>query len=159
VIEELTAWSPRLRSTTRVRVAAKKHFVDPSLAIAALGATPQKLKDDLNTFGFMFENMAVRDLKIYAEACGAKVHHYRDNSGLEIDVILETPDGGWAACEAKLGVNDADKAAESLLRLKGKIVGAGGEAPVFLAVVCGVGDFAYVREDGVMVVPLTSLGA
>jgi predicted AAA+ superfamily ATPase len=158
VLEELPAWSPRLRSRSRVRVSPKKHFVDPSLAIACLNATSQQLKNDLNTFGFMFENMAIRDLKIYAEALGGQVFHYHDDEGLEADAIIELPGGRWAALEVKLGVGEADAAAKSLTTLKRKMLKAGGQPPVFLAVVCGVCDFSYTREDGVLVVPITALG-
>ena len=159
IIEELPAWAPKLRSRSRIRTSAKKHFVDPSLAIAALGATPIQLREDLNTFGFMFENLAIRDLKVYAEALGAKVFHYRDDEELEADAIVELPDGRWAALEVKLGVTEADTAAASLLSVKRKIERAGGKSPTFLAVICGVGDFSYQREDDVYVIPLSALGA
>jgi predicted AAA+ superfamily ATPase len=159
VIEELPVWAPKLRSRSRIRVSAKKHFVDPSLAIASLGATPGQLRSDLNTFGFMFENMVIRDLKIYAEALGAKVFHYRDDEGLEADAVIEMPDGRWAAIEVKLGVTEADTAARSLLSLEKKITRAGGVPPVFKAAICGVCDFSYVREDGIFVIPITALGA
>jgi predicted AAA+ superfamily ATPase len=158
VIEELPAWAPKLRATAKVRISSKKHFVDPSLAIAALGASPQQLKADLNTFGFMFENLALRDLKIYAEALGAQVFHYHDDENLEVDAVIEMPDGEWAALEVKLGVTEADKAASSLLRFKRKLMEKEGKPPTFLAVICGVCDFSYSREDGVLVIPLTALG-
>jgi predicted AAA+ superfamily ATPase len=159
IIEDMLAWNPKLRSTSRLRVASKKHFVDPSLAIAALSATPKMMKADLNTFGFMFENMAVRDLKIYADALGGNVYHYHDSEGLEADCIIESAEGEWGAIEIKLGVGEADYAAESLLRLEKKIVAGGGRPPAFLAVICGVCDYSYTREDGVLVIPLTALGA
>jgi predicted AAA+ superfamily ATPase len=157
IIEELPAWSPNIRSTTRIRVSSKKHFVDPSLAIAALGASPKQLKDDLNTFGFMFENLVIRDLKIYTEALGGTVFHYRDNQELETDAIIVLPDNRWAAVEVKLGMNDENKAANSLLKLTNKIVDSGGSPPAFLAVICGVCNFSYTRPDGVHVVPVTAL--
>jgi predicted AAA+ superfamily ATPase len=157
IIEELSAWSPNIRSTTRIRVSSKRHFVDPSLAIAALGASPKQLKNDLNTFGFMFENLVIRDLRIYAEALGGKVFHYRDNQGLEADAIIVLPDNRWAAVEVKLGVNDEDKAADSLLKLTRKIVDNNGSPPAFLAAICGVCNFSYTRPDGVHVVPITAL--
>jgi predicted AAA+ superfamily ATPase len=157
IIEELPAWSPKIRSKARIRVSAKKHFVDPSLAIAALGVSPEQMKSDLNTFGFMFENLVIRDIRIYAEALGGRVFHYRDNQGLEADAIIVLPDNRWAAVEVKLGVNDEDKAADSLLRVAKKIVGDGGSPPAFLAVICGVSNFSYTRSDGVHVVPVTAL--
>jgi predicted AAA+ superfamily ATPase len=158
VIEELPAWSPKLRSTARARTTPKKHFVDPSLAIAALGADRRQLKADLNTFGFMFENLVIRDLKIYAEALGAKLFHYHDKQGLEVDAIVETPEGRWAGIEVKLGAGEADAAAKSLLALEQRVVAAGGASPTFLAALCGVCDYSYTREDGVHVIPLTALG-
>ncbi|MDR2197002.1 MAG: DUF4143 domain-containing protein [Coriobacteriales bacterium] len=158
VIEELPAWSPRLRSRNRVRVSPKKHFVDPSLAIAALGATMHHLKGDLETFGFMFENMVIRDLKVYAESLGARLFHYHDDEGLEVDAIIEMPDGRWAGVEVKLGVGDADVAAGTLQALEKKIHKAGGKPPTFLAVICGVCNFSYTRKDGVLVLPITALG-
>jgi predicted AAA+ superfamily ATPase len=159
VVEDVPAWSPRLRSPTRLRVAPKKHLVDPSLAVAALGASQAALAADLNTFGFLFESLVVRDLKIYADHMGATVRHYRDDDGLEADAIVELADGNWAGFEVKLGVAEADTAAASLLRLRAKLTARGARPPAFLAVICGVGEFAYTRGDEVHVIPVTALGA
>ncbi|MDR0500616.1 MAG: DUF4143 domain-containing protein [Coriobacteriales bacterium] len=158
MIEELPGWAPKLRSRSRIRTTAKKHFVDPSLAIASLGATAKTLRDDLNTFGLMFENLVIRDLKVYAESLGAKVYHYHDATGLEADAIIELPDGRWAAIEVKLGVTQENEAAKSLNTVEKKVVEAGGKPPAFKAIVCGVCDFSYQREDEVYVIPITALG-
>ena len=157
VIEEIPGWSPNLRSSIRINKRPKYHFVDPSLPAAILGATPHKLLDDLNAFGFLFECLCLRDLLVYAEASEAQVRYYRDNTGLEVDAIIESYDGTWAAVEIKLGHNQADQAAANLLRLKGKMEAAGTEPPAFLAVVEGLGQYAYAREDGVFVLPITCL--
>jgi predicted AAA+ superfamily ATPase len=158
MIEDLPGWAPKLRSRSRIRTTPKKHFVDPSLAIASLGATAEALRGDLNTFGLMFENLVVRDLKVYAEFLGGKVYHYHDATGLEADAIIELPDGRWAALEVKLGAAQEEEAAKSLKNVEKKVVEAGGDPPAFKAVVCGVCDFSYQREDGVFVVPITALG-
>jgi predicted AAA+ superfamily ATPase len=139
-------------------VSPKKHFVDPSLAVAALGANQDKLMNDLKTFGFMFETLVARDIKVYAEALGAQVFHYRDDTGLEADLIVELRDGSWCAFEVKLGTTQADQAAASLIRLKEKMIAQGNKAPVCLGVICGVTRFGYKRDDGVLVVPLTAMG-
>jgi len=159
VIEDLPAWGPQLRSATRLRAAPKRHFVDPSLAVAALDATPTGLANDLKTLGFVFENLVVRDLKVYADLLGAKVCHYRDDEGLEADAVVEAGDGRWAAFEIKLGVTEEDAAAASLIRVRDKLVARGAPAPAGLAVIYGVGAHAYTRADGVHVLPITALGA
>lgn len=157
VTEDLPAWSPALRSRTRLRAASVRHFVDPSLAVAAVRATPARLLAELNWFGFLFEDLVVRDLRVYAQALEAQVYHYRDESGLEADAIIELPDGRWAAFEVKLGLGDVDAAAEHLVKLKGRIdTGAAGE-PLALAVITGTG-YGYVRPDGVAVIPIGALG-
>lgn len=157
VIEEIPGWSPNLRSSIRINKRPKYHYVDPSLPAAILGATPQKLLGDLSAFGFLFESLCLRDLLVYAEASEAQVRYYRDNTDLEVDAIIESYDGKWAALEIKLGHNQADQAAKNLLRLKAKMESAGAEPPSFLAVVEGLGQHAYVRDDGVCVIPITSL--
>ncbi|EOS50241.1 ATP-binding protein [Adlercreutzia caecimuris] len=157
VIEEIPGWSPNLRSSIRINKRPKYHYVDPSLPAAILGATPQKLLGDLNAFGFLFECLCLRDLLVYAEASEAQVRYYRDNTDLEVDAIIESYDGKWAALEIKLGHNQADQAAKNLLRLKAKMEAVGTEPPAFLAVVEGLGQHAYVRDDGVCVIPIASL--
>ncbi|MBF6605731.1 MAG: ATP-binding protein [Chloroflexi bacterium] len=157
IIEDLPAWSPGLRSRTRLRAASVRHFVDPSLAVAAVRATPARLLADLNWFGFLFENLVVRDLRVYAQALEAEIYHYRDESGLEADAIIEMPDGRWAAFEVKLGPGEVDAAAEHLMKLRARVdTDATGE-PLVLAVITGTG-YGYVRDDGVAVVPIGALG-
>ena len=116
VVEEQPAWSPKLRSRTRLRAAAVRHFVDPSLAVAALGIAPDRLLADLNYFGLLFESLVIRDLRTYAQAADARVYHYREKDGLEVDAIVETADGRWAAFEIKLGsVGSVNKTPSLLL--------------------------------------------
>lgn len=158
VIEDIPTWNPNMRSSKIVRTRPKRHFVDPSLAVAALRATPASLVKDLKTLGFMFETLATRDLKIYAESFGGKVFYYRDNSGLEADLVVEAPDGSWGAIEVKLGAHQADAAASTLKRFADKMVEKEGcNPPAFLSVICGLSRFGFLRPDGVSVVPLTSL--
>ena len=156
LIEEQPAFAPSLRSSRRVLKSPKRHFVDVSLAVAALGATPEMLINDLHTFGFLFEALCEHDLAIYAEANGAKLFHYRDQKDKEIDAVVEMPDGSWGAFEIKLGVNQIDAAAKELLVMK-RIMEDEGKAPSVLAVICGMTNAAYTREDGVIVLPITAL--
>ena len=158
VVEEIRPWAPRLRSTLRINKRPKYHFVDPSLAVAALRTSAQRLTGDLETLGFLFECLCVRDLLVYAQAMDAQVYYYRDQAGLEMDAVIETADGLWAGIEVKLGHNQADAAAGNLLTISRKIVAAGGSEPAFLAVIEGLGSFAYRRDDGVLVIPIRTLG-
>jgi len=158
LVEDQRSFSPNLRSSVRVGKSSKRHFVDPSLAVAAIGATKERLVNDLRTFGFLFESLCIRDLRIYAEAAGAKLFHYRDDRGREIDAIVEWPDGRWGAFEIKLGMNQIDEAAQSLLALKALMkTDPAAVAPEVLCVLYGVGQAAYTRPDGVMVIPITAL--
>jgi len=153
-------FSSRIRSSVRVKQAEKRHFADPSLACALLKATPEKLLADLETLGFLFEALCERDLKIYAESFGANLYHYQDYRNREIDAVIELADGTWCAFEIKLGANQIDAAADSLLRIKREIENEpGGRTPAVLCVICGLSNAAYRREDGVFVVPITALGA
>ena len=157
VVENQPPWEAHLRSRSRLRQAPKRHFVDPSLAVAALGADPAALLRDLNLLGFLFESLVVRDLRIYAQAIRGEVKHYRDSSGLEVDAIVESADA-WAALEVKLGGAGAiDDAAASLLKFAETIDTSKSGEPKFLAVVVATG-YGYVRADGVQVVPLAHLG-
>lgn len=132
--------------------------MDPSLACALLKATPEKLLSDLETLGFLFEALCERDLKIYAETFGANLYHYQDYRNREIDAVIEMTDGSWCAFEIKLGANQIDLAAESLLRMRKEIMNeADGKPPAVLCVICGLSSAAYQREDGVFVVPITAL--
>lgn len=150
-------FAPNIRSSIRVKQAEKRHFCDPSLACAILKLTPERLIGDLETFGFMFEALCERDLKIYAESFGASVFHYQDYNNMEIDTIIEMEDGAWHAFEIKLGANQIDRAAENLLKIQKSIRDIGGKGPDVLCVVCGLSNAAYQREDGVFVVPITAL--
>jgi predicted AAA+ superfamily ATPase len=156
VTEDLPAWSPSIRSRTRLRAASVRHFVDPSLAVAAVRATPDRLLRDLNWLGFLFEGLAVRDLRVYAQALDASVYHYHDDLGLEADMIIEMPDGSWAAFEVKLGVGQIEAAAKNLLKLRDRVdTDAAGE-PLALGVITATG-YGYVREDGIAVIPIGAL--
>jgi predicted AAA+ superfamily ATPase len=159
VIEEQQAWAPNLRSKVRLRVRPKWHFVDPSLAVAALGAEPQRLLDDLNTFGLLFESLAIRDLRAYAQTMDGTVYHYRDSNGLEVDAIVELPDGRWAAFEVKLGGSrNIDAAAANLASLVRKLDARQVERLTSLNVITG-GTTSHTRPDGVNVVSLGHLTA
>jgi uncharacterized protein len=157
IVEDQPAWAPHLRSRSRVRSAPKRHLVDPSLAVAALRATPGRLLKDLNLTGFLLESLVVRDLRIYAQANDAEVLQYRDNTGLEVDAVVEAADGRWAAFEIKLGVGRVDEAAESLLTFKDRVDTRWSGPPEALGVIVATG-FGYQRPDGVGVIPIGALG-
>jgi len=157
VYEEQPAWSPHLRSRSALRKSPKRHFVDPSLAAAALGATPSRLLADLPFLGLLFESLAYRDLAIYARACGAEVFHYRDNTNLEVDVVVQNRQGDWCAFEVKLGARQVDAAAATLSRFRDRIDLKRTGAPKALGVIVSSG-YAYRRADGVVVAPITALG-
>lgn len=156
VVEDQPAWSSRLRSSAYLRKSAKRHFVDPSIAVAALQTSPEGLLHDFNTFGYLFESLCVRDLRIYAQMMGGEICHYSDDAGLEADAIISLPDGRWAAVEVKMGQRQVDEAAENLLKLKQKIDTDAMQPPSFLMVLTGNG-YALKRADGVVVVPITCL--
>ena len=156
VIEDQPAWMPALRSRTVLRATAKRHFVDPSIAVAALRTSPAGLLKDFNTFGFLFESLCVRDLRIYAQKIGGDVCHYRDETGLEADAVVALHDGRWGAFEVKMGQARIDEAAANLLRQKDRIDERKMNPPSFLAVMTGNG-YAVRRKDGVCVVPLPCL--
>ncbi len=156
IIEDIEAWCPKLRSKTVVRSTPTRHFVDTSIATAALGISPADLMNDLESFGLFFEDLAVRDLKIYADAIDGTVLHYRDSSGLECDAVVHLENGNWGAVEIKLGGEKLiEEGAKNLLKLQSNVEGT---KPSFLMVLTAVGA-AYRREDGVYVVPLNCLKA
>lgn len=158
VIEDLPAWSPKLRSKTAIRTSDTRYFTDPSIAATALEATGKDLAGDPQTLGFLFETLAVRDLRAYTEALGGALYHYRDKSGLECDTIAHLDDGRYSLIEIKLGGEDAiETAAATLKKLAGLIDTSKMRAPSFLAVLTGVGEFAYQRADGVYVIPIGTL--
>ena len=146
-----------MRSGTRIKQAEKRRFCDPSIAAALLKATPTMLERDLNTFGFLFESLVLRDLLCYAEASGASLYHYQDYDNREIDAVVEMPDGEWTAVEVKLGVNQEESAAKNLLGIQRRISEKGGHPPRSLAIIVGLSGAAYRRRDGVYVLPITAL--
>lgn len=155
VSDNVQAWTPKLRSRARVRSSDTIYLTDPAIAAHFLGASRDDLLLDPNTFGLLFENMAVRDLKVYAQAMDGEVYHYHDSDGLEVDAVVRLWDGRWGAMEVKLTDNWADKAAENLIKLRSKIDGSM-RPPSFLAVLTATGP-AYTRDDGVHVVPIACL--
>ena len=157
VCEEQPAWSTHLRSRSLLRRAPKRHFVDPSLAAAALGATPGRLFADLELLGLLFESLAYRELSVYARACDAAVYHYRDNTGLEVDAVVENRRGDWCAFEIKLGGGQIDAAAAALLKFRDRVDAEKTGAPQTLGVIVSSG-YGYLRDDGVAVIPIASLG-
>ncbi len=154
ILENQKPYGASLRSSLSVKQAEKRHFTDPSFACSLLGITQEdKLIGDLQTFGFMFEALCVRDLRIYAQAFGGELYHYQDYENNEIDAVIEMPDGSWSAFEIKLGANQIDAAAQSLLKIQAKFL----KPASSLCVICGLSNAAYRRTDGVYVVPLTAL--
>jgi len=158
VVEDLPAWNPNLRSKTVVRTSDTRYFTDPSIATAALGIYPEDLINDLNTFGLMFETLCIRDLRVYAEAIGGRVYHYRDKNGLECDAVIHLNNGSYGLIEIKLGGDGLiEHGATTLKELADKIDTEKMKKPAFLMVLTGTGDYAYCRKDGVYVVPVGCL--
>ena len=158
VVEDQPAFSPSVRSSVRVKQAGKRHLTDPSIACSLLGLNEERLIGDLKTMGFLFEALCERDLWIYANYYGGKLFHYQDYKEKEIDAVIEMPNGEWGAFEIKLGANQIDSAAENLLSIRDKIARDNKDkVPKFLCVLCGLSNAAYRRQDGVYVVPITSL--
>ena len=152
IVEDVLPWSQNIRSSTRLRKGTKRQFVDPSIAVAALGLSPDKLKNDFETFGFLFESIATRDIRVYAEEIGGTVYYYNDSTGLEVDLIVELNDGRWGGIEVKLGENEADKASANLI----KLANISATKPSFLMLLTNT-QMAYQRDDGVYVIPLGCL--
>jgi len=157
VLNDLSAWNPRLRSKTAVRTSPTRHFSDPSIAAAVLAATPRGLLDDFETFGLLFESLCIHDLRVYASALGGSLYHYRDKTGLEADAVVVLDDGRWALVEVKMGQSRIDEGASHLLKLAERIDQTREGRPSFLMVLTSTAC-AYRREDGVVVVPLACLG-
>lgn len=162
VIQNIPAWSPNIRSANTIRKSCKKEFIDPSIAVASLNLTPEKLLKDFETFGFIFENLCIRDLLVYSSSVNGEILYYRDDSGLESDCVIYLNDGRYALIEFKLGNSEIDKGAKNLLKLK-KLIKTSVknkkidlEEPSFLAVITG-GEIAYTRSDGVKVIPIGCL--
>lgn len=158
LIENQPPFASQIRSRVRIKQAEKRHFCDPSLPCAILNLSSDRLLQDLETLGFLFEALCERDLKIYAEAIDAKLYHYQDYKGREIDAVIECNDGKWMAIEIKLGANQIDAAAEGLLKIKKEMEeDAHATPPCILCVICGLSNAAYQRPDGVYVIPITAL--
>ena len=158
VIEDMTAWNPNLRSKTAIRTSDNHYFIDPSIATTALGASPDDLLNDLETMGLMFETLAVRDLRVYADAMDGQVYHYRDKKGLECDAVIHLRNGSYGLIEIKLGGDILiDEGAKALITLAADIDTTRMKSPSFMIVLTGIGDFAYQRDDGVFVVPVGCL--
>lgn len=163
VIDDIEAWSPAIRSKTVIRTGKKRCFVDPSIAVAALGASPESLELDLNTFGFIFECLCFRDLRVYSQALGGRLSYYHDRNGLEADAVLHLDDGRYALIECKLGSREIEQGASHLLEIK-RLVAEKNKAdsqiklrePDLMIVLTG-GEMAYTRDDGVKVVPIGCL--
>lgn len=155
--ENSPAWAPHMRSATPLQSSSTRYFVDPSLAVAALGQGPTQLLGDLNAAGFFFENLVVRDVRVYAQKLGGQVHHWRDQNQSEVDIIVTLPDGRWAAFEVKMNPADTDKAATSMLSFAEKVDQSRAGPPAALGVITATG-FAYRRPDGVAVLPIGTLG-
>lgn len=156
VIEDQQAWAPHLRSRASLRTSPKRHFVDPSLAVAALGAGPEHLLQDLNLLGLLFESLVIRDLRVLAQPLDGQVLHYRDNYGVEADAVVQLADGRWGAFEIKLGAGLVDEGAKALLRFRAAVDTRRSGKPAVLGVIAGTG-FGYVRPDGIAVIPVGAL--
>lgn len=157
-VENMPAWNPNLRSKTAIRTSDTHYFVDSSIAVAALHIGPQDLLNDLQTFGLLFETMAVRDLRVYTDALEGSVYHYRDKNGLECDAVIHLGNGKYGLVEIKLGGEELiNSGAETLKQLANQIDTTKMPSPSFLLVLVGVGQYAYRREDGVFVVPIGCL--
>lgn len=148
------AFSTNIRTSAKIGKTSKKHLADPSLVMSLMGMTAEGALNDINTYGFVFESMCQHDLKVYSDFNGFELFHYRDDSGSEIDAVVERPDGSWGAIEIKLGFNQVDGAAGKLIRVCSKFE----KQPKFLCILCGTASVAYRRKDGVYVVPITRLG-
>lgn len=158
VLEDMPAWNPNLRSKSAIRTSDTRHFVDPSIAAAALGIGPAGLIKDLETFGLLFESMCVRDFRVYADALDGDVFHFRDRTGLECDAVLHLRDGRYGLIEVKLGGNRLiEEGAANLIKLADKIDTATMSKPSFLMVATGTGEYSFTRRDGVMVAPIRTL--
>lgn len=159
VVEDMPAWNPNLRSKTVIRSSDTRYYIDPSIAAAALGIGPNDLINDLKTFGFLFETLCVRDLRVFADALNGQVYHYRDKDGQECDAVVHLRNGQYGLIEIKLGGDKLiEEGAKSLKAMEAKIDTGKMNAPSFLMVLTGTGDYAYRRHDGVYVVPIGCLG-
>jgi predicted AAA+ superfamily ATPase len=158
VVEDLPAWNPNLRSKSAIRTSDTRYFIDPSIAVAALGLGPQDLINDLNTFGFLFECMCIRDLRVFADVLNGQIYHYRDKDGLECDAVIHLRNGVYGLIEVKLGGDKLiEEGAANLIKLSKKIDTTRMKEPSFMMVLTAVGNYAFKRPDGVYVVPISCL--
>ena len=158
ITDNIPAFSIWVRSSVRIKQSEKRHLADPSLACALLNVTASGLINDLETLGFLFESLCERDLRIYAESFGASLYHYQNYNNQEIDAVIELSDGRWCAFEIKLGANQIDAAADNLLKIKHQMENdPKGQPPLVCCVLCGMSNAAYIRPDGVFVIPVTAL--
>ncbi len=158
VVEDMPAWNPNLRSKTAIRSSDTRYYIDPSIAVAALGIGPTDLINDLNTFGFLLETLCVRDLRVYADALNGTVYHYRDKNGLECDAVVHLRNGSYGLIEIKLGGDKLiEEASNNLKLLSTKLDTSKMKAPSFMMVLTGIGKYAYRRSDGVLVAPIGCL--
>ena len=158
ITDNIPAFSTGVRSSVRIKQSEKRHLADPSLACALLNVTASGLINDLETLGFLFESLCERDLRIYAESFGASLYHYQNYNNQEIDAVIELSDGRWCALEIKLGANQIDAAADNLLKIKHQMENdPKGQPPSVCCVLCGMSNAAYIRPDGVFVIPVTAL--
>ncbi len=154
----MEAWNPNLRSKTAIRTSNTRYFVDPSIAVAALGIGPQDLINDLRTFGLFFETLCIRDLRVFADALNGKVYHYRDKTELECDAVVHLRNGSYGLIEIKLGGDKLiEEGVETLKKLRNKLDTSKMKNPSFMMILVGVGKYAYKRNDGIFVVPLGCL--
>ena len=159
VIEDAPAWNPNLRSKTSIRTTDTRYFVDPSIATASLGLGPDDLLNDLQTMGFLFENLCIRDLRVYAQTIDGQVYHYRDRNNLECDAVVHLRNGRYGLVEIKLGGDSLiEEGAKTLKRLEKNLDTDKMKSPSFKMILTAVGDYAYKREDGILIVPVTCLG-
>lgn len=166
LVDEVPGWVPASRSPKRMRVKPKRYFADPSLPVALLGLSPAALLQDWQTFGLVFENLVMRDLDVYARSLdlvvASPIRYYHDDSGLEVDAIIERVDGSWAAIEVKVGLDKVDEGVANLMCMRDKVCAnkrARAPEPVFMVVITGAGEAAYRRGDGIYVIPIRALGA
>lgn len=158
VIEDAPAWNPNLRSKTAIRSADTRYYIDPSIAAASLGIGPNDLINDLNTFGFLFETLCIRDLRVFADALNGEVYHYRDKEGQECDAVVHLRNGKYGLIEIKLGGDELiEEGVENLKKMESKIDTSKMNAPSFLMLLVGIGQYAYRREDGIYIVPIGCL--
>lgn len=157
LLEDQPAFENKLRSSVKALKKPKRHFADPSLAAAAIGATQDMLLKDLNTFGYLFEALCIRDLRVYADYHNAQIYHYYDEKGNEVDAIIELEDGRWGMFEIKIGFNQVEDASQKMLTMRDRFVKESKSHPSFVCVICGMANAAYKRPDGVFVLPITVL--